>query len=608
MGRSLHFKVLPRIGRVLAGVAVSMCLALGQAVAQTPVKNPPPTLDSRDLKAGMKGHGLTVVRGTKIDRFDIEVIGVLHHALPRQDIILVRCAGLNIEHSGIVAGMSGSPIFVHDPAKGDLLIGALSYGFGFNKDPVAGVTPIADMLPEFDRKLLPPPVNQKFSAPKKGASAFGPSIRTPDGTEMRPVGIPLVASGFHPDAFAALKHELGEMGFDHVHLATSGAAPAARDRGARKASPAYEPGSAISLALARGDMSISGIGTITWVRGDQFIAFGHPFKGLGQVHLPVGNADIQWILSSVASSFKMGNALDDIGILDLDRQPAVAGRVGIHAQMVPFTVTVRHKELKTTDVWHVEATDQPGFFPLVASMIVGNAARVAAPVAESVGVDLKLALHVDGRGVVETRDVFSGLSGMQGVGEIGAVVGNYAKAITFNGFERLRVGAVTAEIVVSESRNLAFLEFVRSAAEEVEAGQPIPIKVGLMIPNVEPPLHTLTLTLPALPAYLAGSQVTVQIGSEKAMGPEFPEPAHVEDLLKFLRAQPSRSRLAAVVAMPEPTLMLRGSRLTGLPMGVRDELQGHQVMVRTGKDTLRTAQDTPWVINGSASLKLRVKP
>lgn len=575
-----------------------------QALAQPAAKNPPNSIGSRELKPGMKGYGLTVVRGSGIEKFNVEIIGVLENALPRQDIILIRIGGLNMEHNGVVAGMSGSPIFVTDPVKGDLLVGALSYGFPFNKDPVAGVTPIADMLPELDRQMLAPPVNQRFTEPKKGAFNLQAPVTLADGSQMQPVAVPLVVSGFHPDAFDALKTGLQDLGFDHISLATGGAAKS----GPRKASPPFEPGSAISLSLARGDMSISGIGTITWVRGDKFIAFGHPFKGLGQVHLPVGNADIQWILASVSSSFKMGNALDDIGVLDFDRQPAVAGRVGVRAVMVPCTVTVRHKEHKTTDVWHVEVTDQPLFFPLLAPMVVGNAVRIAAPVADSVGIDMRLKMEIEGHGTVETRDVFNGLSGTQSVGEVAGVVGNYAKAITFNGFERLRVSKIEAEVEVSETRNLAFLEWVRTASEEVDAGQPVAIKVGLMRPNVDPPLQVVTLTLPPLPAYLAGSQLTVQIGSEKAMGPELPEPKNVDGVLDFLRAQPSRSRLAAVVALPEPTLMLRGSRLTGLPMGVRDELQGHQFSARAGKDTLRTVQDTPWVINGSASVKLRVRP
>lgn len=592
----------------LAMAALAMTALSLPVLAQGPAKGAatalPASIGSRELKAGMKGYGLTVVRGTKVERFEVEIIGVLEHALARQDIILIRVGGLNLEHLGVVAGMSGSPIYVTDPVKGDLMVGALSYGFPLNKDPVAGVTPIADMLPELDRPLLPPPPNQKFSAPKKTAlNIFGPPVRMPQGGELTPAAIPLVVSGFHPEAFAAFRSELQQMGFDSVHMATGGATPAAR-----RPSPAYEPGSAISLALAKGDMSVSGIGTVTWVRGDRFIAFGHPFKGLGQVHLPVGGADIQWILASLSSSFKMGNALEDIGILDQDRQPAVAGRIGIRAEFVPVKVTVHSKDHGTQSVWNVEVCDQPLFFPLIAAMVVGNAARVSAPVAESLGVAMKVRFSIDGHPPVETRDMFSGLSGMQGVGEMAGVVGNYAKAITYNGFERLRVNRVEAEIEVTETRNLAFLEWVRSASEEVEIGVPIAIKVGMMRPNVEPPLQVVTVTLPPLPAYLAGSQVTVQIGSEKAMGPEFPEPANVDALLAFLNAQPSRSRLAAVVALPEPTLMLRGARLAGLPMGVRDELQGHQVQTRTGKETLRGVTETPWVINGSATLKLRVKP
>jgi len=604
VNRTTRFLWSQAAARCAVAAAIALAVADPREAIALPAGSAPAAIASRDLRPGMTGYGLTVVRGTKVERFDVTVIGVLEHALPHQDIILIRIGGLGLEHSGVVAGMSGSPVYVVDAAKGDLLVGALSYGFPFNKDPVAGVTPIADMLPELDRPLVPPPLNQRFGPAKKtAANPFGPPVAMPGGGELQPVAVPLVVSGFHPQAFDAFKAELADLGFSAVQLAAGGSTPASR-----RPSPAFEPGSAISLALARGDMSVSGIGTVTWVRGDRFIAFGHPFKALGQVHLPVGGADIQWILASLTSSFKMGNALEDIGILDQDRQPAVAGRTGVRAQFVPIRVAVRVKDTGAKAEWNVEVADQPLFFPLVAAMVVGNAARVAAPVSESLGVEMKLRIAVDGHGVVETRDVFSGLSGMQGVGEIAGVVGNYAKAITFNGFERLRVGRIDAEIEVSEARNLAFLEWVRTQSEEVEVGQPIAIKVGIMRANVQPPLEVVTLTLPPLPAWLAGSTLTVQVGSEKAMAPEFPEPANVDMLLEFLRGQPSRSRLAAVVALPEPTLMLRGARLSGLPIGVRDELQGHQVTVRTGKDTVRTVVDLPWVINGSGTVRLRVRP
>ncbi len=560
-------------------------------------------MEARALKTGMKGYGLTVVKGTKVERFGVEIIGVLNHALPRQDLILIRCSGLNLEHSGVVAGMSGSPIYVTDPVKGDLLVGALSYGFPFNKDPVAGVTPIADMLPELDRKLVAPPVNQILLEPKKTAAQ---SVRTSDGMELQPVALPLMLGGFHPDVAEMFREQMKDVGFGPVHLATGGSTGGSKNKPAP--SPPFEPGSAISLALVRGDMSMSGIGTVTWVRGDRFIAFGHPFKGLGQVHVPIGGADIQWILASQSSSFKMGNALNTLGVLDQDRQPAVAGRTGVLPSWVPMTVTVRSKDRGGEQVWHTELSDQPVFFPMMAAAVAANAARVSEPIAESVGIEMKATFEIDGHEPIEVRETISGLSGMQSVGDISNLVGGIAKAVTYNGFTRLRIKAITVDLEVAEERNLAFLEWVRTSSDEAQVGKPVTIKVGLMRPNSDKPLEVKTLTLPPLPADLAGSTITVQIGPEKSFPHEFPEPANVEDLLKFLRSSIPRSRLAAVVQMPEATLMLRGSRLVGLPMGVRDQLQGHNVQARAGRDLLRTAIDTPWALNGSATLKLVVKP
>lgn len=578
------------------GLALVLVGTLAAVTVQAAAVDPP-TMASADLKTGMKGYGLTVVKGTKIERFEVEVIGVLHNALPKQDMILIRCSGLGLEHSGVVAGMSGSPIYVTDAKKGDLLIGALSYGFAFNKDPVAGVTPIGNMLPELDRKLIAPPINQKLLPIK--AKLADAKVAMPGGGDLVPVGVPLVLSGFHPDVVAGARDELASLGFPTVQLATGGAGKSAP-------SPRFEPGSAISLALARGDMAISGIGTVTWVRGDSFIAFGHPFKGLGQVHLPVGGADIQWILASQSSSFKMGTALEDFGVLDQDRQPAVAGRMGMRASMVPVRIKVTNTDRKESSVWNVEVTDQPLFFPLAASMVIGNALRTAEPIAENVALRMKLRIALDGgHAPIELEDTITGLAGMASVNEVSGLVSMVTKALVFNGFDRLRVDRIDAEFEVADDRNIVFLEGVRTASEEVDVGKPIEIKVALQRANA--PSTSATITLPPLPRDLAGTTLTVQIGSEKGMMPEVPEPANIKDLLEFLRHQSPHNRLAAVVQLPEPTVLLRGSRLVGLPVGVRDEIAGHQVQMRAGRETLRAHVDLPWTINGTGTLKLRVR-
>lgn len=580
------------LGLLAAGLAATGLPSSAQAASSAPA-----TLGSRQLQPGMKGYGLTVVRGQTVERFQVEVIGVLEHALPQQDMILIRCAGLNLEHSGVVAGMSGSPIFVTLP-EGDKLIGALSYGFPFNKDPVAGVTPIADMLPELTRPLLPPPENQRLTPPAKRTAQ---GIQTPLGSELQPVAVPLVLTGFHPDVLAETRKDWTELGFPIVQLAAGGSTK-------QKPSQPFQPGSAISLSLARGDMAISGIGTVTWVDGERFIAFGHPFKGLGQVHLPVGNAEIQWILSSLSSSFKMGNATDDVGVLDQDRQPAIAGRIGTKATMVPIRVKVSSPDRKQQREWHVEATDQPMFFPLVAAAVVGNAFRVSEPIAENAAVEMKVTFHLPGgREPLVLRETLTGLGGSSGLGEVSGLVGNVAKALTYNGFSRLRVEAIEAEFEVRDDRNIAFLEWVRVPGEVVQAGKPLRLQVGLVIPN-KPGEQVIELTLPAVPREFAGGELTVAIGPEKNLLPELPEPKSVDDVIAYLRAQVPRSRLAAVVPLAEPTLLLRGKRLTKLPIFVRGEMDGHAVATKQGRETLRVAVDTPWTLNGNAQIKVQVRP
>lgn len=598
MNRIVVSRLLKRLAiRASIGTALfgTLPLSSSPALAAPPAGNPP-SIAASELRTGMKGYGLTVIKGTKIEKFDVEVIGVLKNALPKQDMILIRCSGLGLEHSGVVAGMSGSPIYVSTD-KGDLLVGALSYGFPFNKDPVAGVTPIADMLPELDRKLVPIPSNQRI-LPMQTAR-----VHVPGAADMVPVGVPLTISGVHPEVVDSLRGELTSLGFEHVQVATGGSAPKAQKSTEVQK---FEPGGAISLVLARGDMAISGIGTITWVKGDHFIAFGHPFKGLGQVHLPVGGADIQWILASQSSSFKMGTALEDFGVLDQDRQPAVAGRTGQRAQMVPFHVSVTNTDRHETSVWNVEVTDQPLFFPMAASMVIGNAVRTSEPIAENVALKMKLKFTIDGPyEPIVLEDTLTGLGGMASVGEINGVVNGVTKALVFNGFERLRVARVDAEFQVADDRNIVFLEGARAQSEEVEVGKPIAIHVDLQLANAG--MKSATLTLPPLPAELAGTTLSVQIGAERGLPPESPEPGNIRDLVDFLRKQPPHNRLAAVVALPEPTLLMRGARLVGLPLGVRDELAGHQIQTRAGRQTLRTGVDLPWTINGSATLKLRVR-
>lgn len=581
---------------LLASSAVTVSYSSTALAARKRATKAPKMMASRDLRPGMKGYGLTVMRGTKIERFGVEIIGVLHNKLPDQDMIMIRCSGLNLEHSGIIAGMSGSPIFVTN-GKGDHLVGALSYGFPFNKDPVAGVTPIADMLPELRRPLAKYPRNQRILPTRRARRA---AVDVPGfSSQMRPVTVPLAVSGFHPDAVNMMRADFAPLGWTPMQAGGGGGAIDMK-------SPPLAPGGALSLSLVRGDMNVSGIGTVTWVDGDRYIAFGHPFKGLGQLHMPVGGAHIVWILSSLSMSFKMGVPTSPVGVLDQDRQPAIAGRIGPVSEMIPITVTVERPETKQKKVWNAEIVDEPYFFPLAAGLVVGNALRVTEPIAQNAAATLRIRYELEKPyKPIEIEETYAALSGTARMYQVRALIQQLSKAVTYNGFKRLRVERIKVDVQLADDRPLAFLEAIHVPSEEVEVGDEIEVGVDLIIPNKGK--RSLRMKLPKIPKELAGEKIQVWIGQESDRRKELPEPANIEEYLRNLRYYVPANQLGAVITLPEKSWMIRGERLTDLPIGVLDEMAGHSRKVHRGTSTLRTSKKLPWVINGNAQLTLKVR-
>jgi hypothetical protein len=289
-----------------------------------------------ELKPGMKATGRTVFEGRKIETFELEIVGVVPGGKADGTMILARALGPRLEHDGIAAGMSGSPIYV-----GDRLAGALAFSWPFSRDALCGITPIAEMLDVMRQKdgpptgdfatgpirMLPPPVPQP--SPQAGAMEM---LRTP-----------LIAGGLSPAARAWLEPWAAEQGF---LLAAGGAGGTGRrmektskaDRAAAR--EALAPGAAFSVDLMRGDMNLSAIGTITWRDGDRVVGFGHPFFQSGNVSYPLALADITTIVASDLNSFKMGVPAEQVGAITQDRRAAVAGSIGDVPAMLPLTVNV----------------------------------------------------------------------------------------------------------------------------------------------------------------------------------------------------------------------------------------------------------------------------
>jgi len=346
-----------------------------------------------ELKPGMKGYGKTVMSGTAIQTFDVEVISVMHNAFyAKQDIILIRCAGLNLEHSGIIGGMSGSPCYIRDEQGRERLIGAVAYGWTFNKDPICGVQPIAQMLDVADiRKPKPEsrpagdskPATQASGAHRGGgipledwvlraagepipadcrlsvlnsasASALPEKTAPPVmSAGLRPLEIPLMVSSLSEESMTLLGDWFKRHGLTPL---AAGGVPGNKDAVAGKVK--LEPGSALCVALVTGDIFMDAVGTCTTVVGDRVLGFGHPLFGTGPVEYPLATGFIHTVIPSVMRSNKLGGALEVVGTLWGDEATAVSGTVGRKPTMVPMEVVVNDIRGRQTFQYNVVHEDE----------------------------------------------------------------------------------------------------------------------------------------------------------------------------------------------------------------------------------------------------------
>jgi len=311
-----------------------VCLAfavLGAGAPPVPEAGVPIMLAS-EVKKGMRGYGLTVFEGAAIERFDAEILGVLFNTGAKTDLILARLSGGPLAETGVVSGMSGSPVYIDGK-----LIGAVAYAWGFAKPPIAGITPIAEMLDTFSfegRREAPPFKMEKAT----NTEINGLLYSSGQANAMRQVATPLVVSGVHPKVFPELSATLEQNGFLPVQGGEAGA-----DIEAAQANLRLEPGSAVGVQLVGGDISMTGVGTVTWIGkgrdADAVLAFGHPMMMRGDSSFPMTTAWIHAIMPSYNVSFKLGSALAPVGAIQQDRAAAIGGRIGLKADMIPVTLS-----------------------------------------------------------------------------------------------------------------------------------------------------------------------------------------------------------------------------------------------------------------------------
>ena len=356
-------KVFKRRKRDVGATALLLlsCLAMGRAHAQALPQQPPPSsvgiFPLSQVQPGQHGIAYTVFAGVAPEPMGVEILGVLHNALgPGEDMILARLSGAKAEYTGVVAGMSGSPVYIDGK-----LVGALAFRIGqFSKEPIAGITPIERMLEVRDLPPTPASPDQAAAlpyAPPGGDPA--PSEAAKAAELMRPIDTPLVFSGFSPGALDLWRAQSRVPGLEPVAGLGGGSSPSGS--GVRQPEPIV-PGSAISALLVEGDLEIAATCTVTYIDQKRLLACGHPLTQFGAVSMPMTKATVVATLPSPLNAFKIVNTTDQVGSFTEDRQTAIGGLLGEPARMIPVTVAVTEAG-KPVHTLHLRVIDQPQLTP-----------------------------------------------------------------------------------------------------------------------------------------------------------------------------------------------------------------------------------------------------
>src|SRR5713101_7501742 len=380
------FRCLPRV----------LPLAILGFVAVFFVAPSPSAADSNEIlpldqvRPGMQGYAYTIFAGDQVEKFDLEVIGIMPNFLgPKQSIILVQLKGPKVEHTGVVAGMSGSPVYIEGK-----LVGALSLKLGvFTKEPIGGVTPIED--------ILHPPV-QAASVESVGAGPLAPPAETasraglPSGSALEPIETPLVFSGFQPAALQQFAPQIQNYGF----VAAQGGTAAPRPEDAH-----LVPGDMAGMVLVQGDASINSACTVTAVEADRVYLCGHPFLSLGDVQLPMARSRVLTTLSSDLASTKIVNVGGSIGTITGDHITAVTGKLGAPPAMIPLDLAVATKigEKKL----HFDVVNHPKLTPLLVAITTFNGLTQNAIYGEGTTLHLTGEIRLRGRTPVQIENTYA---------------------------------------------------------------------------------------------------------------------------------------------------------------------------------------------------------
>jgi hypothetical protein len=582
-----------------------------------------------EIRPGMKGVGRTVFEGTVIQEFQAEIMGVLKNVQPKQDLILARLSGGPLEKTGVIQGMSGSPVYIDGR-----MIGAVAYSFPFAKDPIAGIQPIGQMLDILDPRGVAAPrvaaaaaaelivpeqtpaafVSGLLEKVRNGATlqealAFPSGLVPAGGGSLTRIQTPLSVSGVTPTAMQAFAPLFGAYGFSMVQSGTSGGAAYLPSRPSNR----LEPGSAVNAHLVSGDLDISANGTVTHVDGDKVYAFGHPFLSAGPLDLPMTSAYVISTLAKLDSSSKLAVPVDVVGAFRQDRATGILGSMAEKSSTIPLTINIKAGTLNTP--YKLEIVNDRYLTPLLTALSIMNAITATE---RSLG---EITMSVTGKLQLRNSEPvnISNISTGDGNGATMASMAAIAplQYLLASGFDGSLIEKMELEVVTSDRKTSATLEQISLDRNEARPGETVTLTALLRGTRGETFVEQYPVVIPAgLPAgriqIFVGDGGTVT-ASEMRRGSTGAPPglaAAVRELNKLRK----NDRLYVKIVSNQPGVVISGEELPSLPPSMIALLDTPRASTRSvaplSQSTVGEYEMPPskYVLQGQRSLTLTVKP
>jgi hypothetical protein len=563
------------------------------------------------IHRGMHGVAFTVFQGATPEPMDVEVLGVLKNANgPKGDIILVRLGGKNAEYTGVVSGMSGSPVYLDGK-----LAGALAFRIGeFSKEPIAGVTPIEEMLEisAMDRtpEAAPATADGAVSTPSKtsgpGLSGTPLLSSAPFTNYLRPIEAPLVFNGFSQDAIQRFAPQFADAGV--VPVMGVGSVTDA------KQPEALEPGSAVSAILVRGDMDISATCTVTYMDAQHLLACGHPLMQFGMVDLPMTKAQVLATLASPLNSFKIVNATEPVGSFVQDRHTGIMGEFGKQAEMIPVTLNIRGGP--SDKQFHYEILNNAHLSPLALMATVYNALHGVNEYGEDTTYRMSGAIDVHGYPEVGVQNMFTASDAGQAAAMLAALsLGDRFGRIYDNPYNVPDVRGVELDFEIVRDRRWARLESARTDLTEARPGDEITIETVVRPYRGEAVVRQIPIHIPT--SISKGSlRILVSDGETldrvRRSAPMLGRKLDLASTIAFLNKQRVNNRIYVSLLEADPEAMVADKVMPTLPlsvMNVMEGMRGTQDMVVLGESSVNEAATAPldYVVSGAQILTITIK-